>query len=80
MPWHLGIPERAWLQVLGNDGVEVWVNGQNAGRSPRVGVGRAAGLVTNISTYLHKGHNAVAIHVMQLTIDRPPAVALDRPT
>jgi hypothetical protein len=76
--WYLSeSPERAWLQVLGHEGVEVWVNGENVGRSPRVGVGRAAGLVTDISTYLHKGHNAIAIHVLQLTIDRPPAVALE---
>jgi len=31
----------------------------------------------DISTYLHKGHNAIAIHALQLTVDRPPAVAID---
>ena len=41
------------------------------------GSGRYCRLLTDISPYLHKGHNAIAIHALQLTIDRPPAVALD---
>src|SRR6476646_2855910 len=76
--WYLSeSPERAWLQVLGHDSVDVWVNGRSVGRSPHVGAGRSAAVLTDISPYIHKGHNAIAIHAAQLILDRPAAVAID---
>jgi hypothetical protein len=70
-------PSRAWLQVLGNDELEIFVNGQNVGRSSLVGIGRTAAVLGDITTYLHHGHNVIAIHALQSYIDRPPAVSID---
>jgi hypothetical protein len=70
-------PERAWLQLVGHDLVEVFVNGRRAGRSATVGDGRLAGLVIDITSLLHGGENSVAIHVPQLTLHRPPQVAIE---
>ena len=39
--WHLTRPlDQAWLQVLGNDQLEVYVNGKKVQRTGRPGVGR----------------------------------------
>ncbi|HEX6961137.1 MAG TPA: hypothetical protein VF175_04670, partial [Lacipirellula sp.] len=69
-------PEQAWLQLIGHDGVEVWVNGRRAGRLPLVGYGRTTGGVFDITPLMHGGVNSVAVHVSQLVLDRPPAVAV----
>src|SRR5689334_16328245 len=70
-------PERSFLQVMGQDYIEVWVNGRSVGRSPRVGFQHVAGIVTDISPYLHKGKNSVAIHALQTTIGEPPAISIE---
>jgi hypothetical protein len=70
-------PSRAWLQVLGHDEIEVFVNGQNVGRSELVGVGRVAGVLGDITTYLRAGHNVIAVHALQSVIERQPAVAIE---
>lgn len=70
-------PERAWLQVMGQDFVEVWVNGQSVGRSQRTGYHHVAGLVTDITSYLHNGKNSIAIHALQTTLGELPAIAID---
>jgi hypothetical protein len=68
--------ERAWLQVLGHDYVEVFVNGRRAARTPRVSQGRIGGAITDISPLLHAGRNSVALHAVQLSLGRPPKVAI----
>ncbi len=76
--WYLTeAPDRAWLQVIGHGALEVWVNGENVGRSLRVGYGHVAGVLTDITPYLHTGRNSIAIHALQMTIDRPPAAVVD---
>src|SRR5882672_9227516 len=48
--WYLSQPpSRAWLQVIGHDEIEVFVNGQSVGRSSLVGVGRIAGVLGDIT-------------------------------
>jgi hypothetical protein len=42
-----------------------------------VGSGQVAGVLGDITTYLHTGHNVIAIHALQSVIDRPPAVTID---
>lgn len=70
-------PEHAWLQFIGHDLVEVFVNGRRAGLTPLVGAGRNGGAVVDVTPLLHEGENSVAVHVTQLVLDRPPAVAVD---
>ena len=69
-------PEQAWLQFIGHDFVEIFVNGRRAGATPLVGNGRLGGVVVDVTTLLHEGKNSVAVHVPQLTLGRPPAVAI----
>jgi hypothetical protein len=70
-------PEQAWLRFIGHDAIEVWVNGRRAGTSPRVGYGRLSGVVVDITPLMHEGENSIAVHVAQLVLDRPPAVAIE---
>ena len=69
-------PEQAWLQFIGHDFVEVFVNGRRAGASPIVGDSRLGGVIIDITSLMHEGENSVAVHVPQLTLDRPAAVAI----
>ncbi|MBA3481757.1 MAG: glycosyltransferase family 39 protein, partial [Pirellulales bacterium] len=69
-------PEQAWLQFIGHDFVEVFVNGRRAGATPLVGNGRLGGVVVDVTPLLHEGENSVAVHAPQLTLGRPPQVAI----
>ncbi|WP_442485361.1 hypothetical protein [Aeoliella sp. SH292] len=70
-------PEYAWLQVMGHDAVEVFVNGEQVGQAPKVGSGRVGAVLLDITSNLHEGKNTVAIHARQLIHDRVPTVAID---
>jgi hypothetical protein len=75
--WHFTRPpEQAWIQLLGHDVMELYVNGRMAGRTDRKAQGEIAALATDITPFLHVGKNSIAIHVAQTTLNRPPAVAI----
>lgn len=75
--WHLTEPaERAWIQMIGHDCLDIYVNGRRVARGPWVGYGRRAGQVIDITALLHVGENCVAVHVAQTVLHRPPAVAV----
>jgi hypothetical protein len=75
--WHFTRPpEQAWIELLGHDVMELYVNGRMAGRSDRKTQSDIAALSTDITPFLHVGKNSIAIHVAQTTLNRPPAVAI----
>ncbi|HEX2473367.1 MAG TPA: hypothetical protein VHK01_01395, partial [Lacipirellulaceae bacterium] len=75
--WHFTrSPEQAWIQLLGHDVMELYVNGRMAGRTDRKAQSHIGALATDITPFLHVGKNSIAIHVAQTTLDRPPAVAI----
>jgi hypothetical protein len=76
--WHLTrAPMRAWIQVIGHDFLEIFVNGRRAARGPLVGYGRMAGQIIDITALMHAGENVIALHVPQVVLHRPPAVAIN---
>jgi hypothetical protein len=75
--WYMTeAPDRAWLEVLGHDRVEVFVNGINVGRSPMVSQDRIGAVMNDITQLLHVGRNSIAIHAPQLQLDRAPEIAV----
>src|SRR5215204_5660459 len=70
-------PEQAWLKFIGHDCMEVFVNGHRAAYAPLVGFGRLSGVAVDITPLMHEGENSIAVHVPQLVLDRPPAVAIE---
>jgi len=70
-------PDRAWIQVMGHDLLEIFVNGRRVGRSALVGKDRVAGLIIDISSFMHAGENSIAVHAPQCVLGRPPEVAID---
>jgi hypothetical protein len=75
--WSLTAPpERAWIQMIGHDCLEIFVNGRRVARGPLVGYGRLAGQIIDITGLLHVGDNAIAVHVPQTVLHRPPAVMI----
>ncbi|HYO24393.1 MAG TPA: glycosyltransferase family 39 protein, partial [Lacipirellulaceae bacterium] len=70
-------PERAWIQMIGHDSLEIFVNGRRAARGPLVGYGRLAGQILDVTNLLHAGENSIAVHVPQTVLHRPPAVTID---
>ena len=76
--WHLTrTPEQAWIELLGHDQLELFVNGRRAGRTERSNRNQVVALVTDITPFLHEGKNSIAIHVSQTRLDRAPAVAIN---
>lgn len=67
----------AWLQVIGHDAVQVFVNGQQVGQTARVGSGRVGATLLDITSNLRQGKNTVAIHARQLIRDRLPQVSIE---
>lgn len=70
-------PDYAWLQVMGHDAVQVFVNGQQVGQTARVGSGRIGATLVDITSRLHQGQNTIAIHARQLNRDRRPLVSVE---
>ncbi len=75
--WYMTeVPVQAWLEVLGHDRLEVFVNGRSIGRSPMVSQSRIAAVMNDITPLLKVGRNSIAIHAPQLHLHRPPRVAV----
>jgi hypothetical protein len=70
-------PQRAWLQLIGHDDLDVFVNGRRVGRADAVGNNRLVGQVLDITAYMHVGENSVAIHAPQRVLGRPPQIAVE---
>ncbi len=69
--WHLTrTPEQAWIELLGHDQLELFVNGRRAGRTERSNRNQVVALVTDITPFLHEGKNSIAVHVSQTRLDR----------
>src|SRR5690606_13210618 len=69
-------PVQAWIQIIGHDFVEAFVNGRRAALTPIVGHNRLGGAIMDITPLLHEGENSIALHVPQMVLHRPPAVAI----
>jgi hypothetical protein len=67
-------PRHAWLEVVGRDRLQVYVNGRVAGEKNRAGF--AVAVVINITALLKPGENVLAIRTEQVSFDHPPAVAI----
>ncbi len=68
-------PRSGWLQIIGTDSLELFINGQRIDQKDEQGYPVA--IVTNLSGVLKKGKNVIAIVARQGTLDLPPAVAVD---
>ena len=70
--WRLTrTPEQAWIQLLGHDVMELYVNGRMAARTGKATQTSIAELITDVTPFLHTGKNSIAIHVSQTMLDRP---------
>jgi hypothetical protein len=68
-------PRHAWIQLLGRDSVDLFVNGQYLGRSQSHGMPVAN--VVDLTSYLRTGVNTIAIAAYQTSQGPPPIVAVD---
>jgi len=76
--WYMPqAPEHAWLQVLGHDVIEVFVNGRAIGNAEVAHSGVAAALLIDITPHLGKGRNSIGISATQRVLDHRPAVAIE---
>jgi hypothetical protein len=57
--------------------MELYVNGRMAARTGKATQKSNAGLITDITPFLHVGKNSIAVHVSQTMLDRPPAVVIE---
>ena len=68
-------PRYAWIQVLGRDRLQVFVNGTLVGGQARDRFPVA--VLSDIAPYLNAGPNVIAIHDQQSSVGRPPIVAVE---
>ena len=67
-------PRSAWIEVLGRDRLEVFVNGKSLGL--RENAGYAVALLADVTPHLDAGDNVVAITAQQYSSDYLPEVAV----
>jgi hypothetical protein len=68
-------PQHAWLQVIGQDRLNVYANGELVAEKALDGFPVA--VLADITAYLRPGVNVIAIAAAQATVGRPPVVAVD---
>ncbi len=67
-------PKTAWIRVLGQDRIELYVNGANVGM--QVNEGHPVALFADLTAHMQSGKNVLAIAVRQITTDHLPEVAV----
>jgi hypothetical protein len=72
MPQH---PDHAWIQALAYDELRLYVNGHLVQGSRLEGFPVA--VLADLTPYLHRGVNGIALVARQATLNRPPAVAVE---
>ncbi len=68
-------PRSAWMQVLGIDYLELYVNGRQVELQENDGYPVA--IVTELTPLLQAGHNVLAVVCRQASLDRPPVVSVE---
>lgn len=68
-------PRHAWIQVLGRDQLEVYANGRLVQAADLDGFPVA--VIADLTPYLKKGTNVIAIAARQASPGHPPAVAVE---
>jgi hypothetical protein len=70
-------PVHAWIQLLGQDQLQLVVNGRHVDKAEHPGFGVA--VVADLTPYLRTGHNVIAIAVRQASLRHRPVVSVKGP-
>jgi hypothetical protein len=68
-------PVSAWIELLGHDQIQVFVNGKRVSGRVRAETQRTAAVLVDITPDVQIGRNSIAVHAKQITRGRRPAVA-----